>query len=708
MDFYLEALRAVIGRHDALRTAIFWKDLAEPVQVVLREALLCVEEVELNGESEEDVAGQICEKFHPSRYQIDFSRAPLMLVVIAHDRENNRWLMLQLLHHLVIDDVSRKIIREEIRSYQEGCFDELPAAPQFSGVLATLHADDEKAEHRSFFRQMLADVEEPTIPFGLVGDGNPSTKASVDIDPELSMRIRSVSAASKVSAARLCHLAYALVLAKISGQSDVVFGTVVSSRRKATLVMYSVVGPLVNTLPIRIRVAETAAGDGIRHVDELLHQLTRHRNASLALAQECSSVPARAPLFTALFNYRHRAASSGRDPISPESQASLDRTHASRQTRLGVFEMRTNYPLNVAVNDLGDGFHIAAQVEGGIDPVRICSFMRTALESLVDALERAPGTLLRSLQVLPARERDQVLHEWNQTQMDYPSHLCLHERFEMQAKRTPGATAIVYENQPLTYGDLNRRANRLACLLREKGVGPDVIVGIGLDRSPEMVLALLGVLKAGGAYLPLDPAYPRERLAFMISDAQPQCVITSRALSPAFAGAQSLLCVDDPETLILLDRMSGAGLDHSGPRLTSANSACIFYTSGSTGRPRGVVLEHRNLMNRLAWMDAYLPFSEDETCIARVSLSFADSICEIFGPLSQGIPTVLTPESTGTGRLTDLLVSHGVTRLVLVPSLLRSLLESHTKQQLSRLKVRYWFSSGEALTASLARKFSEK
>ncbi len=217
-----------------------------------------------------------------------------------------------------------------------------------------------------------------------------------------------------------------------------------------------------------------------------------------------------------------------------------------------------------------------------------------------------------------------------------------------------------------------------------------------------MVIGLLAVLKAGGAYVPMDPAYPLERLHFMLDDAAPIVVLTQshlRSLLPEnFEGPVLLLNSD--EALNQLEGQPETNPDST--HLAPTHLLCTIYTSGSTGTPKGVMVEHRNMTNRLAWMFAAYPFDSGEVCCARVSLNFVDSICEIFGPLLEGMRIVLLPSlsSHGLDKLTDTLIKHGVTRLVLVPSLLRAILESQTARQLSSLKIKNWFTSGE----SLARK----
>ena len=216
-------------------------------------------------------------------------------------------------------------------------------------------------------------------------------------------------------------------------------------------------------------------------------------------------MPAPAPLFSALLNYRH---SGG------QGKAGEERKRAWEGVRGLYGEERTNYPFTLSVDDLGEGFGLTAQVAAPAEAKRVCEYMHRALESLVEALESEPHRAVGGLEVLPVEERQQVLYEWNRTEAEYPADRCVHELFEEQVSKTPEAVAVVYEGETLSYGELNRRANRLGHHLRGLGVKPDGRVAICVERGFEMIVGLLGVLKAGGAYVPLDPGYPAERLQF--------------------------------------------------------------------------------------------------------------------------------------------------------------------------------------------------
>ena len=228
----------------------------------------------------------------------------------------------------------------------------------------------------------------------------------------------------------------------------------------------------------------------------------------------------------------------------------------------------------------------------------MCELMRTALEGLVGALESAPATPVSVLNVLPEEERRQVIEGWNETETEFPGEKCIHELFEEQAEKSPDAVAVVFEEQQLTYGELNRRANQLGHYLREMGVGPDERVGICVERSLEMVIGLMAILKAGGAYVPLDPSYPSERLSYMLEDAQVPVLLTQRHLKGMFSGVSA--------SIPMLDLSDEAPPWREKPErnvegrligLTSKNLAYMIYTSGSTGTPKGVSIEHRQIVH---------------------------------------------------------------------------------------------------------------
>lgn len=295
------------------------------------------------------------------------------------------------------------------------------------------------------------------------------------------------------------------------------------------------------------------------------------------------------------------------------------------------------------------------------------------------------------------------LVERNHPRHPHAETSCIHQLFEAQVARTPGATASICGETQLTYSQLNERANRLAHFLREAGVGPETRVGICVERSLDLIVGLLGILKAGGAYVPLDPAYPPQRLAWTLDDSGAELLLTQSRFVEA-------LPADDARTIRLdTDWERIARHDARNPDWPASpdQAAYVIYTSGSTGTPKGVLGLHRGAVNRFQWMWQAYPFAADEMCCLKTSLGFVDSIWESFGPLLQGVPTLLVEEAVvkDPQQLVKTLAQHQVTRLVLVPSLLRVLLNTYPDLQLRLPRLKMWVSSGEALTPELWQRF---
>ena len=348
-----------------------------------------------------------------------------------------------------------------------------------------------------------------------------------------------------------------------------------------------------------------------------------------------------------------------------------------------------------------------AQVQSPVDPASICGYMHTALDAIVAALEAAPERPLAELGVLPEAERRQVVEDWNDTARDYGQPGRLHRLIEAQAARTPEAVAMSFDGssggEALSYAELNRRANRLARLLRRKGVGPDVLVGVYAERSLEMVVALLAILKAGGAYVPLDPSYPAERLGQMIEDAAAPLVLAQPHLAPLPAAAGEVHLLDASWQAYAAEE--DGDLEDAG---SPSDLAYVIFTSGSTGRPKGAMNEHGGICNRLLWMQEEYGLGAGDAVLQKTPFSFDVSVWEFFWPLMTGARLVMArPEGhRDSGYLAELIAREGVTTLHFVPSMLRVFLEEAGLAGCAGL--RRVMCSGEALPRELQQRFFER
>jgi amino acid adenylation domain-containing protein len=408
VDQFLAALQSVIDRHDVLRTAMQWQGLTEPLQIVWRQATLAVEEPVLGDES---VAEALWSRRH---VRIDVGRAPMLRVAVAHDATRGPWLMLLQSHHLAIDHTTLDLILAEVRVHLSGQTAQLEAPVPFRNFVAEARLGIGTAEHQAFFRRMLGDVDEPTAPFGLLdvrGDGSTIAAARLPIDFGLAQRLRSQVRRLGVTASSLFHLAWALVLARTSMREDVVFGTVLFGRMHGAAAVDRAFGLYINTLPLRLRLGDMPVEEAARETHARLGELLGHEHASLALAQRCSALPASTPLFSALLNYRHDG----------NAVSAFEDSQLVPGVRLLRAEERTNYPVSLAVDDLGSAFHLTAQTAAEIDPARVCRLMHTALEQLVQALADAPESSVRGLRLLSADERRQAVYDRNATEAAVPS-----------------------------------------------------------------------------------------------------------------------------------------------------------------------------------------------------------------------------------------------------------------------------------------------
>ncbi|HEV3051693.1 MAG TPA: amino acid adenylation domain-containing protein, partial [Longimicrobium sp.] len=692
-DAWLGALQAAVARHDILRTSVVWEGLSEPVQVVWRDAPLVVEEVEVDPAAG-DAARHLFERVDPLHQRIDPSRAPLLRAWVGREAVGGRWGMLLLHHHLVSDHTTADVLREEMEAYLDGRADQLPAALPFRNYVAQARLGVSRAEHEAFFRELLGDVDEPTAPFGLRevrGDGLGLEQGTLWVQEELGVRLRERARRLGVSPASVHHVAWAQVLARVSGRSDVVFGTVLFGRMEGGEGADRVLGPFINTLPVRVRVAEEGAEATVRRTQALLASLVRHEHASLALAQQMSGVPAPEPLFSALFNYRHAEAMA----------RSGEEGGSTRGPRQSMYVMdRSNYPLTLSVNDLGDRFTLSVQAEAEVGAERVCALMHQALAGLVEALEQAPERPLESIEVLPEAERRQLLEAWNRPAAEVPVERSIHELFQAQVARTPDAVAVTFGAQSVTYAELDARANGLAHHLVERGTRPDSLVGLLVERSVETVVGILGILKAGAGYLPLDPADPDDRLAWVLEDSGAPIIVTTSALAPRVAGGVEI---------VRLDSEVAESAAAPAVEVAPGSLAYVIYTSGSTGRPKGVQVTHANVVRLFAATDAWFGFGARDVWTLFHSYAFDFSVWEIWGALLYGGRVVVVPfqVSRSPEEFYALLEAERVTVLNQTPSAFRQLMradeEAAERGEMRELALRYVVFGGEALDPAILR-----
>jgi amino acid adenylation domain-containing protein len=683
LDAFLTALQHVINRQDSLRTAFRWQDLATPLQVVYRTAQLPITERSFAG----PVLEQLLDATDPRQHRIDLTQAPLMAAHVAAEPDGKCYLAL-LTHHLTTDHLSTELLVAEVAAFLAGRESELlPPLPyrEFIAQSQRLSAQ----QHEEYFRAELTGFDQPSLPFGVtetLSAGAAVAETRLIVPSDLAQRIHEAARRERLSPAVLFHAAWGVVVGGLSGREDVVFGSVLSGRQGINGGERAI-GMFMNTLPLRMRLDERGVQQVVRETAVQLAGLLDHEQAPLAMAQRVSGVRAPWPLFSALFNYRHSSAETNREISS--AAAGVELLEAGE---------RNNYPLTMSVGDMGQDFVLTALTVPGVDGELVCRSLQSVVAALVDKLEHEPQYTYNRLPLLAESDRRALLDGFNDTATEYPDDTLIHELFERQVAAQPDVVAVTFENDSLTYAQLDARANQLAHELLALGVQPDDRVAICVERSLEMVIGLLGILKAGGAYVPLDPTYPADRLQYMLQDAAPKALLTQQSL-------QQSLPATDVHTLVLdtdavRAQLSARPSTKPDTRIDVHNLAYVIYTSGSTGMPKGVLNEHQGVVNRLWWAQSEYQLQVDDRVLQKTPFGFDVSVWEFFLPLLAGARLVMARPGghQDPSYLTDVIEREQITTLHFVPSMIPAFLTAANAE--NGRSLRRILCSGEALPHS--------
>ncbi len=592
-----QAWQWLAQRHAILRTAFHWHDPARPpvqeVQAAIVPEIAWDDWQTLDVVTREQWWEQLLERDRARG--VDLTMAPLwrVTVVRAAPREHR---VLFTFHHLLLDARALIVLfRELFAATESWAAGREPAAEPpvpYARYLDWLQEQNPEAS-APYWREALAGFRTPTPLPVVAGAGLPKSEDARG-PAERKLTLPAVKTAALQAFARaegftlntLVQGVWALLLSRCSGEEDIVFGAVRACRHASVAGAENIVGLLINTVPLRVRVAPDArAADWLRDLRRQWTDLRAHEHVPLPSIRRWGAVQTGAPLFETVVSYQE----PGWDAVLRQQEGAW-----SQRT----FEVRnqTNYPL--ALDAAGGA---ALQLRISYDPARftpvVIDRMLGHLATLLTGLAGHPAHRLAELPLLSAAERQLFLTDWNLRPADYDDELCVHHLFEQQAARAPGALAVADDHHRLTYGELNERATGLARRLHRLGVGPRMFVGVCLEPGVELVVALLAVLKAGGAYVPLDPAYPAERLAFLLREAGLEILVTQQKLAGQFpATAVRQVLVDGPGSEEpVISAVPPVVL------VSSEHPAYLIYTSGSTGVPKGVSIRHRSLANLIAW-----------------------------------------------------------------------------------------------------------
>ncbi|MGW8554511.1 amino acid adenylation domain-containing protein [Streptomyces tubercidicus] len=689
------AAHALVRRHPALRSAFRQRGSDGTwTQVVVRDVPLDFREADLSDLDAAVQGARLDEMLAADRDErFDVSTPRLVrwsLVRLAADRH----VLVLMNHHLVLDGWSTSLLMSELFTlYTQGAA-ALPAVRPYRDHLAWLARQDDEETLRAW-TDVLAGVDEPTLLSGLAPAAVPEQpeRVSVDFSAGLTQRLLAAARSRSLTLNTLVQGAWGILLGALTGRDDVVFGATVSGRPADLAGAEDIVGLLINTVPVRVRLTpEATVADLLGAVQAEQVALTPHHHVALTGLHAATGLNALFDTCLVFENY-------------PVDMAALRLPGGA----IGVSDVRVrdgaHYPLRLVVLP---GHHGGGQLRIALDhrpdvlsraeTERIGLRLHRLLDSLTEDLDRP----LARLDLLTLDERRKVLADWNHTAHTVP-RTTLPALVEEQAARTPDAPALVHEGTIWTYAELNARANQLAHHLRERGSRPETKIGIAVPRSPELVLALLATLKAGAAYVPLDPDHPAARTTQILTDAAPQLVLTTSTLARHMPVDIPVLALDDDACLAPVRNCPDTDPDTDRPH--GRTPAYVIYTSGSTGRPKGVVVEHAAIVNRLLWMQDQFGLDATDRVLQKTPSSFDVSVWEFFWPLISGATLVVAPPGVHRepAELARLIQRAGVTTTHFVPSMLRAFVDEPAAR--ACLSLRRVFSSGEALTADLVEAF---
>jgi amino acid adenylation domain-containing protein/non-ribosomal peptide synthase protein (TIGR01720 family) len=680
-DALARAWNGVLERHAALRSTFPGDAVGRPLQVVRCGVRVPVRTEDWSGAGEAGFEARLAEYLRDDRARgFDTAAAPLMRLALFRagpDRAVMVWSFMQLL----LDGWSLPVVFREVMalydSHVAGHAPSLPPAPAYREYAAWLARRDPAGDER-FWRGELEGFAAPT-PLGVdrsaaEAAGPAYGTLQAVLSPADTARLQGAARAHGLTLSTLVQGAWALLLSRYAGEREVVFGVTVSGRPADLPGVEEMVGVFINTLPVRVDVdASAPVAAWLGAVQRRQAEMREHEHTPLVQVQGWSGVPRGQPLFDSFYVFENY----------PFEEVPGADGRALRVRQRAALE-QSSYPLSLTALPGAAGLRLQLEHERRRVDDGAAARALAHLQVLLEGMAADPGRPVGTVEILPPAERRLVLETWNDTRRDTPSYeRCIHHLLVEQAARTPDAVAVVWEGTPLTYAELDARTNQLARHLRGLGVGPEVRVGVFVERSLEMVVACMAVLKAGGAYLPLDPVYPVDRLAYMLDDAEVAVVLTQERLRERLpAGAARAVCLDSG-----WDAVAAHSAEPFDGGALPASLAYVIYTSGSTGRPKGVLVAHRSLVNQqLAWERAYALRERSHCHLQMANLSFDVCTGDMVRALATGARLVICPRETllQPEALYALMLREGVDTAEFVPAVMRTLVE-HLKATGQRL-----------------------
>ncbi len=705
LEIFLQALGDMIERHETLRTTFIAID-GEPRQCIAPARPVTIPLIDLQNVCEAVSKAEVLRLADAEAHRpFNLATGPLLRLTLLRLGQEEHILLLTM-HHIISDAWSGGIFMREFFTFYEahvhGRSAQLPSLPiQYIDFTLWQHQrlqGTKLEEQLAYWQAKLADVPMLHLP---IDHPRPAMQTfhgaaqSLLLSESLSSALHDLSRREGATLFMTLLTAFKVLLYRYNGQEDIVVGSLIANRNRAEI--EGLIGFFVNTLVLR---TDLSGSPGFR---ELLRRerevcLEAYAHQDLPFEQLVDALqPERNLSYSPLFQVMFTLQNTPRPSSSSAGQSSLSIQHLDTGTATSKFD------LSLFLSEGPHGINIEAEYNTDLFEAETIGRMLACFRNLLEAIAANPDCQIAALPLLAEDERQQLLVEWNATRYDYPQHSCLHELIEEQVQHTPDAVALVFEGQQLTYSELNARATRLAhYLCYHYTIGPETLIGLALDRSPSLLIGLLGILKAGAAYVPLDPDYPRQRLAFVLQQTQIPVLLTQVALLERLPEHQGVtLCLDRDWPAIACD-LPPVRL----PRAVAGNLAYTIYTSGSTGLPKGVQISHQALVNFLCSMRDQPGANVYDTLLAVTSISFDIAGLELWLPLIVGARLVLTSREVSRDgeQLKQHLIEQAVTMMQATPTTWRLLLEVGWRSP-SEMRV---LCGGEALPVELAQTLSQQ
>ena len=669
-----KAINEVVRRHEALRT-VFQATNGDAVQVILPPQcvpLTLTSLASVSASNREMEARRLANE--EARRPFDLANGPLLRVRLLRLDERLHFLLLNL-HHIISDGWSAGIfIREVVEFYKNFCSGTPPAVPELPIQYADFAAWQRESiregsfgKELAYWRNQLAGapalLELPTDHPRLAAESFRGDFRAFNLGPQLTAALAALSKREKITSFVALLAAFKSLLHRYSHQADILIGSPVANRNREEF--ENLIGYFVNVVVMRTNFdGDPTFKEVLRRVRETTLGAYSHQDLPFeTLVKELC--PARDtsfnPLFQVMFALQNTARAEWELP-------NLTVTSSPGETKTSRFD------LTLFLFEGPEGLHGTLEYSTDLFEAQTIDRMLSHFRTLLERIVENPDQRVSQIPLLSASERSRLLVEWNATAREYPRERCVHELFEAQAERVPEAVAVVFAGVRWTYHELNVRANQLAHYLQSLGVGPDVLVGLCVERSLEMVAGVLGILKAGGAYVPLDPDYPQERLNFMLADAQAPVLLTQKSLAKNFAGLAARVVCLDADWAEIAERSAANVTSGARPQ----DLAYVIYTSGSTGQPKGVLIPHQNVARLFGATEHWFRFGPQDVWTLFHSYAFDFSVWELWGPLFHGGRFVLVSKEVtrSPAEFLALLVEQRVTVLNQTPSAFYQLIQA--------------------------------